>query len=48
MTKPINKKVREYFAGEGRKGGNATLKKHGPAYYKELSRKGVEARKKNK
>ncbi len=42
------KLTKEYFAAEGRKGGNSTLKKHGPAYYKELSRKGVEARKKNK
>ena len=31
----------------GRKGGLTTLKRRGPEYFKELSRKGVEARKRN-
>ena len=40
----IEKKIRVEFA---RSGGKTTLKKYGKEHYRELQRKGVEARKKH-
>lgn len=40
----MDKKIDEAARELGRKGGLATKKKHGKAYYKELSKKMLEAR----
>lgn len=49
----MNANTNEYLMKEARKslakqGGEATKKKHGVEHYKEMSRKGVEARRFNK
>lgn len=38
----------EFFRKAGKRGGSSTLAKHGKDYFKKISQKGVEARKKRK
>lgn len=42
----LNEEAKEYFRGEGRKGGNKTKERYGKEYFVELGRKSGEARRK--
>lgn len=44
----VKELIREEMRRLGKRGGNATLKKHGPEYFSKLSKKGVKARKRKK